>query len=124
MNTVSETILTDKNISIEVINEILARNGYNIKLFNLELGCTSINGTNTVSIMLVDNNKLLSIFSTYYLPVPYDQFDMLNLLQNINNDNKYLKAVIDNDKQDMEIDLSFSINVEGGGNIFFLIRKS
>lgn len=106
-----ETILTDKTISIEIINDLLIKKGFKINNFNSKLGLTCIND---IAISLTDNNKLMSIFSTYYLLVPYDQFDMLNLLQYINNDNKYLKATIEDEEQDMEIELSFRVNIEGG----------
>lgn len=115
-----ETILTDKTISIEIINDLLIKKGFNIKSFNSKLGLTLINDIH-IAISLTDNNKLLSIFSTYYLLVPYDQFDMLNLLQNINNDNKYLKATIEDEEQDMEIELSFRVNIEGGITTSFLL---
>lgn len=115
-----ETILTDKTISIEIINDLLIKKGFKIKSFNSKLGLTLINDIH-IAISLTDNNKLLSIFSTYYLLVPYDQFDMLNLLQNINNDNKYLKATIEDEEQDMEIELSFRVNIEGGITTSFLL---
>ncbi|WP_392564317.1 YbjN domain-containing protein [Orbus wheelerorum] len=117
-----ETILTDKTISIELINELLIKKGFKIKSFNSKLGLTLINDIH-IAISLTDNNKLLSIFSTYYLLMPYDQFDMLNLLQYINDNNKYLKATIEDEEQDMEIELGFSINIEGGITPSFLLRN-
>lgn len=80
-------ILTDKTISIEIRRDLLIKKSFKIKNFNSKLGLIPINDIN-VTILLNYHKKLLRMFSTYYLLVPYDQFDILNLLQYINNNNK------------------------------------